>query len=81
MSGVVAFLYPGQGSQKVGMGADILGTEPGLWEQYMAKADAASGQPMSGLCAEGLIEALTETNVAQPALFACLWPRPTRRGS
>jgi [acyl-carrier-protein] S-malonyltransferase len=69
MGGTV-FLYPGQGSQKVGMGADLQANRPELFDRYLGQADAASGLPISRLCLEGPIEALTETQVAQPALFA-----------
>ena len=68
---LLAFLYPGQGSQKVGMGADLLEAEPELFTQYLAQAEDAAGLPIRQYALEGPIEALTRTEVAQPALF-CL---------
>lgn len=65
-----AFLFPGQGSQKAGMGSDLLEARPELFDRYMEQADAASGLPVRKLCLEGPIEELTRTDVAQPALFA-----------
>jgi [acyl-carrier-protein] S-malonyltransferase len=66
----IAFLFPGQGSQRVGMGADLLKTHPDLFERYLNQADAVSGLPIRQYCLEGPIESLTQTDVAQPALFA-----------
>src|ERR671937_1573108 len=66
----IAFLFPGQGSQKVGMGADLRESHPELYERYLAQADEASGQEIGRFSLEGPMESLTETHVAQPALFA-----------
>jgi [acyl-carrier-protein] S-malonyltransferase len=67
---MIAFLYPGQGSQKVGMGAELLESEPELLTEYLAQAEAASGLPVRQYALEGPMEALTRTEVVQPALFA-----------
>jgi [acyl-carrier-protein] S-malonyltransferase len=66
----IAFLYPGQGSQKVGMGAELLESEPELLDAYLAQAEAASGLPVRQYALEGPMEALTRTEVVQPALFS-----------
>jgi len=68
--GKIAFLYPGQGSQKAGMGADLLEADTALYDRYLSAADEASSLPIRQLSLEGPIESLTETQVAQPALFA-----------
>jgi len=68
--GKTAFLFPGQGSQKVGMGSDLLEARPELFERYVDKAGEVADLPLRKLCLEGPIEELTQTNVAQPALFA-----------
>jgi [acyl-carrier-protein] S-malonyltransferase len=66
----LAFVFPGQGSQKVGMGASLLSERPELFDRYLSLADEVSALPIRSLCLEGPIEELTRTDVAQPALFA-----------
>jgi [acyl-carrier-protein] S-malonyltransferase len=65
-----AFLFPGQGSQKVGMGAELRESRPEVYDRYLDRADEASGLPIRQLSLEGPLEELTRTDVAQPALFA-----------
>lgn len=66
----VAFLFPGQGSQKVGMAGALRASDPALIERWLERAELQSGLPVAQLVNEGPAEALTATDVAQPALFA-----------
>ncbi|HEX4109935.1 MAG TPA: ACP S-malonyltransferase [Solirubrobacteraceae bacterium] len=68
--GNTAFLFPGQGSQKVGMGADLLEARPDVYGRYLSLADDVCGLPVRSLSLDGPIEDLTRTDVAQPALFS-----------
>ncbi|MDB4987411.1 MAG: Malonyl CoA-acyl carrier protein transacylase [Myxococcaceae bacterium] len=66
--GKVAFVFPGQGSQAVGMGKHAYDTEPRAREVFGA-ADAALGEPLSELCFSGPEEALKLTANTQPCLL------------
>jgi len=68
--GKLVFLLPGQGSQRVGMGRDLVDERPEIIDRYFDQAQSESGLPIRELCLEGPIEELTRTEVAQPALFA-----------
>jgi len=64
----VAFLFPGQGSQKVGMGKDLVERHPHLRE-FFARADEVLGLPLTRLCFEGPDAELVQTQNTQPAIF------------
>lgn len=64
-----AFVFPGQGSQQVGMGLDLVREHPDLLDTYYRTADEILGFPLSRLCWEGPKEALRDTAVTQPAIF------------
>jgi [acyl-carrier-protein] S-malonyltransferase len=61
-------LFPGQGSQKVGMGKDLCEAYP-LAQEIFAQADAALGFSLSSICFEGPLDKLTLTEIAQPAIL------------
>jgi [acyl-carrier-protein] S-malonyltransferase len=65
----VAFLFPGQGSQAVGMGAAIADAYPDIKRQYFLRADDVLGFELSRLCFEGPDEELVKTENQQPAIF------------
>jgi [acyl-carrier-protein] S-malonyltransferase len=66
---VIAFIFPGQGSQKVGMGKALADAFPVCRETF-EEADAALGEPLSRLCFEGPEDQLTLTENQQPAILA-----------
>ena len=77
-----AFLFPGQGSQFVGMGRELVDREP-VARALFDEADSRLGFPLSQLCFEGPEEALTDTAVQQPALFTtslAAWAVLSERG-
>ena len=64
----VAFVFPGQGSQKVGMGRSFVEDFP-LAKSLFDQANQILGFDLAKLCFEGPEDALRETQIAQPALF------------
>ncbi|MGE3955298.1 MAG: ACP S-malonyltransferase [Vicinamibacterales bacterium] len=66
---MIAFIFPGQGSQKVGMGKALAETFP-ICQQAFDEADTALGEPLSRLCFEGPDDQLMLTENTQPAILA-----------
>lgn len=68
--GKIGFLYPGQGSQKVGMGKELAQSDPALFKRYLIQSDLVANERVSRFCLLGPPDALSQTQIAQPALFA-----------
>ena len=66
---MIAFVFPGQGSQKVGMGKTLAELSPVVRDTF-AEADEALGEPLSRLCFEGPEDRLVLTENTQPAILA-----------
>jgi [acyl-carrier-protein] S-malonyltransferase len=74
-SAATALLFPGQGSQRVGMGRRLAAEHP-VASATMAEADEALDRSISRLCFEGPESELTRTEYCQPAILAvsvALW--------
>jgi [acyl-carrier-protein] S-malonyltransferase len=65
-----AFLFPGQGAQSVGMGAQLAETLPAA-STLFARAGEVLGYDLLQLCADGPAERLDATEHSQPAIFVC----------
>ena len=66
---MIAFVFPGQGAQKVGMGQSLAAAFP-ICRQTFDEADAALGEKLSTLCFEGPDDRLMLTENTQPAILA-----------
>jgi len=64
----IAFLFPGQGSQALGMGKDLTEKYP-LARQTFEEADEALGYKLSAVCFEGPEDQLRLTEITQPAIL------------
>ena len=64
-----AFLFPGQGAQVVGMGAEIARAFPAAAEIF-EKANDIAGMDLSDICFNGPADRLNSTTISQPAIFA-----------
>jgi len=64
----LAFIFPGQGTQRIGMGLELAKAFPEVGEVFAA-ADAALGENLSELCFHGPEELLRQTVNAQPAIL------------
>ena len=71
----LAFVFPGQGSQYVGMGKEIFESSESA-AQVFTKADSICGYKLSAICFEGPQDLLDQTIYSQPAIMvtslACL---------
>lgn len=65
----IAILFPGQGSQYIGMGKEFLETDTAA-DKFMEQAESLSSAPLRKLCLEGPLEELTKAVYLQPALTA-----------
>lgn len=66
----IAFLFPGQGAQHVGMGKQLVEDFPAAAALFET-AKAVLGYDLLDLCVNGPAERLDATNVSQPALYVC----------
>jgi [acyl-carrier-protein] S-malonyltransferase len=66
---MIAFVFPGQGAQKVGMGQS-LAARFSICRDVFAEADNALGESLSTMCFEGPADALLLTENTQPAILA-----------
>jgi [acyl-carrier-protein] S-malonyltransferase len=64
----IALVFPGQGSQKVGMGADVYSALPNA-QRIFDTADRVLGKSISDICFNGPEDVLKDTRNAQPGLF------------
>jgi [acyl-carrier-protein] S-malonyltransferase len=64
----LAYIFPGQGAQKVGMGSDLVENFPAARDTFAA-ANTALGVELDKLCFEGPMEKLSRSDITQPAIL------------
>jgi [acyl-carrier-protein] S-malonyltransferase len=64
----IAYVFPGQGAQFVGMAKELLDKNP-EFESYFSKANEILGFDIKKIMLEGTMEELTQTDVTQPTVF------------
>ena len=64
----IAFLFPGQGAQVVGMARELVATVPAA-KSLFDEAAAVLGYDLLDVCVNGPAEKLNATDVSQPAIF------------
>jgi len=69
---VIAFVFPGQGAQYVGMGVELADRHDAA-RRVFAEASRAIGQDVLALCRHGPEERLRATENTQPAILTCSW--------
>ena len=78
-AGLSAWLFPGQGAQRVGMGRDLYDAYPEA-AAIFDEADAAIGRSLSRIIFEGPDDELRQTVNTQPAIWSRASPRGPPRG-
>lgn len=68
MKGKTALLFPGQGTQIVGMGKDLVAAFDRAAKLFQT-AEEVTGLPLAKICQEGPVETLNQTIYSQPAIF------------
>ena len=69
----IGFVFPGQGSQKQGMLADLAAENPVVLDTF-TRASEVLGKDLWRICQSDPEGSLNQTEITQPALLAPLWP-------
>src|ERR1700688_5111872 len=70
--GPIALLFPGQGTQKPGMGRNLHARSPAA-RAVFERAEEVLQMPIRRLCFEGPVEDLSRTNIIQPCVMTVCW--------